>query len=173
MAGLDALLGASVEAVKRSGALENNAFMATVSAVNSDGTVDCSRAGDAFPSVRVLSGYLNPRTGDSVEILRSAGGWVCVGAVMTSSAPRYQAGTANLAVSGTSATLAVNFPNPFASLPVVVASLATGNGTFRYWSARAISASLTGFTAMALTSDAAAPSVTGESAPVAWHAFTS
>ncbi|MFE1763099.1 hypothetical protein ACFW81_02585 [Streptomyces angustmyceticus] len=83
MAGLDSLLGASVDAVKRSGAIENSALMATVAMVNTDGTVDVSRAGDTYPSVRLLTGYLMPTVGDSVEIIKTAGGWVCVGRLQT------------------------------------------------------------------------------------------
>lgn len=80
MAGIDAILGASVDAVKRSGAIEGGALMATVSVVNTDGTVDVTRAGDVYPSVRVLSGYPAPLVGDAIEMLRSVGGWVCLGA---------------------------------------------------------------------------------------------
>lgn len=83
MAGIDSLLSASVDAVKRSGAIENAALMATVSTVNSDGTVDVTRAGDSYPSVRLLTGYLIPTVGDSVEIIKTAGGWVCVGRLQT------------------------------------------------------------------------------------------
>ncbi|WP_353961839.1 H-type lectin domain-containing protein [Streptomyces sp. NBC_01500] len=123
MSGLDALLNASIDAVKKSGALENNAFMATVSVVNSNGTVDVIRAGDTFPSVRVLSGYLNPAVGDSVELLRSAGGWVCVGQIMTGNAPRIQSGTYSQTATTAgvwSSNMTVTFPKPFASIPVVV-----------------------------------------------------
>jgi hypothetical protein len=132
MSGLDKLLNASVDAVKKSGALETNALMATVSVVNTNGTVDVTRAGDTFPSVRVLSGYMVPTVGDSVELLRSAGGWVCVGKLMTSSAPRFQTGSLSL----TSATadswssyVTVTFPTPFASTPVVMVTCQSGGPT--------------------------------------------
>jgi hypothetical protein len=122
MSGLDRLLNASVDAVKKSGVLENNAFMATVSVVNAGGTVDVTRAGDTFPSVRVLSGYMVPSVGDSVELLRSAGGWVCIGKLMTSSAPRIQSSTftqaATTAGSWTT-NMTVTFPKAFANAPVV------------------------------------------------------
>ncbi|MFF1812393.1 H-type lectin domain-containing protein [Streptomyces sp. NPDC058251] len=126
MSGLDRLLNASVDAVKKSGALENNAFMATVSVVNAGGTVDVTRAGDTFPSVRVLSGYQVPAVGDNVELLRSAGGWVCVGKLMTSSLPRIQSGSAQTPGSGGTAgtwtAVTVTFPKAFASTPNVVAT---------------------------------------------------
>ncbi|MGW2591668.1 hypothetical protein ACWCXC_15585 [Streptomyces sp. NPDC001515] len=90
MAGLDALLGASVEAVRRSGALESGAIMAVVSAVRVDGTVDCARADDLYPSVRILSGYQAPAVGDRVELLRTVGGWVCLGALQSATpAPQW------------------------------------------------------------------------------------
>ncbi|AUG87283.1 hypothetical protein HOS59_gp19 [Streptomyces phage Rowa] len=125
MAGLDSLLTASVDAVKKSGALEQNALMATVSVVNSNGTVDCTRAGDTYPSVRVLSSYQAPAVGHSVELLRSAGGWVCIGSLRTTTAPRIQTGTAvtpawSGAVEWTE--VAVTFPKPFGSTPTVVAT---------------------------------------------------
>lgn len=78
MSGLDILLGASVEAVKKSGALEDTALMAAVSAVNADGTVDVTRAGDTYPAVRLLNDYA-PVAGDLVQILKGRGGWVCLG----------------------------------------------------------------------------------------------
>ena len=123
MSGLDALLNASVDAVRKSGMLEANAMMGTVSAVNTDGTVDVDRAGDLYASVRVLSGYMQPAVGDRVELLRSAGGWVCIGKLMQSSAPVIQSGTFTQAGAGGQWTnnMTVNFPKPFATAPVVVA----------------------------------------------------
>ena len=84
MPGLDSILGASVDAVKRSGAIENSALMATVSVVNSGGTVDVTRAGDTFPSCRRAASYTSPAVGDLVLILRAAGGWVCLCKLATS-----------------------------------------------------------------------------------------
>lgn len=146
MSGLDGLLNASVDAVKRSGALESNALMATVSVVNSNGTVDVTRAGDTFPSVRVLSGYMVPTVGDSVELLRSAGGWVCVGKVMTTNAPRIQTGSATTPTSGgttgTWTAVSVTFPKAFASIPTVVAtpvSSVSSGGTELNWSVASVS----------------------------------
>lgn len=172
MAGVDALLNASVNAVKKSGALEGNALMATVSVVNSNGTVDCTRAGDTFPSVRVLSGYQVPTVGDSVELLRSAGGWLCVGKLMTTHAPQIARGTVNVSISAaTSGSTTVTFARPFPVIPTVVGSLATGDGTARYFTARAYGATTTGFSALVLSSDAAQAAITG-SFPVAWIATT-
>jgi hypothetical protein len=173
MAGIDNLLSASVDAVKRSGALENNALMATVSVINSDGTVDCTRTGDTYPSVRLLSSYLTPTVGDSVELLRTAGGWICVGALRTHSAPRMLSGTVSVSfTAATSTSVTVTFTRPFASTPNVVASIASGSGSARWFTARAINATTTGFTLFVLTSDAAAPAVDWVSLPVAWIAAT-
>ncbi|MEU9560347.1 H-type lectin domain-containing protein [Streptomyces fumanus] len=146
MPGLDSLLSASVDAVKKSGALENGALMATVTAVNSDGTVDCSRAEDDYPSVRVLSGYPSPAVGDRVELLRSAGGWVCVGKLMTSNAPRIQRGEATTPASGGTAgtwtEVTVTFPQPFAAKPTVTAtpiSAVSAGSTEINWSVASVS----------------------------------
>lgn len=79
----DIVLGAAVRRVKDSGVLEGQALMATVSTVNGDGTVDVARGDSAFPRVRCLSGYPSPAVGDTVEILRTAGGWVCLGVLVT------------------------------------------------------------------------------------------
>jgi hypothetical protein len=84
MAAVDKLLGAAVQSVKTSGLLESMARMGVVSAVNSDGTIDVSRAGDVFPSVRLLTGYASPTVGDSVQMVKTMGGWVCVGAYQAS-----------------------------------------------------------------------------------------
>jgi hypothetical protein len=72
--------------------------MATVSVVNSGGTVDVTRAGDTIPSVRILASYLIPTVGDMVEIIKTAGGWVCIG-VLATTTPTPQWVTASL-VSG-------------------------------------------------------------------------
>jgi len=171
MAAIDAVLTASVDAVKRSGALENNALMATVTVINSDGTLDCTRAGDTFPKVRILTGYLNPAVGDSVELLRSAGGWCCIGALRTNSGPRILSGTALVSfTSATSNSTAVTFSRAFSSAPNVVVTIASGAGTSRYFTARTTSISTTGFTIFVSTSDAAAAAVTWTDQPVAWIA---
>lgn len=83
MVNVDVLLGAAVDQFRRSGALESLALMALVETVNADGTVDVLRGADTFPSVRILSGYPAPAVGDTVQMLRTAGGWVCVGRVET------------------------------------------------------------------------------------------
>lgn len=130
MAAIDVILNASVDSVKRSGLMESGAMMGTVTAVADDGTVGVERAGDTYPRVRVLSGYERPTVGDRVELLRSAGGWVAVGKVMTHSAPLIQSGTVQTPAwpSGTLAwtETQVTFPVPFASTPNVVAVLHTG-----------------------------------------------
>jgi hypothetical protein len=57
--------------------------MGSVSVVNSNGTVDVTRAGSTYPNVRLLTGYV-PFVGDVVQILKSRGGWVCLGRQETS-----------------------------------------------------------------------------------------
>jgi hypothetical protein len=123
MAAVDKLLGAAVQSVKTSGLLESMARMGVVSAVNSDGTVDVSRSGDAFPSVRLLNEAEPPVVGDTVQMLKTMGGWVCVGKLATSSAPRIQSGTVDQAGNSGAwtANMTVTFPKPFAKVPVVVA----------------------------------------------------
>ncbi|MGW6754534.1 hypothetical protein [Streptomyces sp. NPDC055006] len=131
MAGIDALLGASVNAVKKSGVIEGSALMATVTVVNSDGTITAARGADSYPKVRVLSGYLVPTVGDVVELLRAAGGWVCIGKLMTSSAPRIQSGQVSVAIPTANKwyTAPVVFPKAFASTPIITATPASGIAT--------------------------------------------
>lgn len=87
MTALDTVLAASVSAVKRSGALEAGALMATVSVVNANGTVSVTRNGDTYPSVRLLRGDPTPAVGALVEILKTSGGWVCLGSLVTAQPP--------------------------------------------------------------------------------------
>lgn len=82
MAAIDTIIMASVDGVKKSGVVESGALMATVSVVGADGTVTAIRGSDSYPKVRILSGYPNPAVGDSVEILRTSGGWVCLGSLL-------------------------------------------------------------------------------------------
>ena len=49
-----------------------------VSAIGSDGTITVTVADSTYPAVRLLG--CAPAVGDLVTILRTAGGWVCVGA---------------------------------------------------------------------------------------------
>lgn len=76
---IDRLIDAVLRKVQASGMLEAGALMATVSAVGTDGTVTVTRVGDTYPKVRRLASYTAPAVGDRVEILRTAGGWVCLG----------------------------------------------------------------------------------------------
>ncbi|MBA0054302.1 hypothetical protein E0L36_26655 [Streptomyces sp. AJS327] len=132
---IDVLNDSAVDAVRKSGLAVETARMATVTGLNADGTLDVQAGPDSFPRVRVLSAYLNPDTGDVVEIMNTAGGWVCLGQLMVSTQPRIQRGTASVpAVSGTTANPAlwgqvdVTFPRPFASVPTVVVSAAENIG---------------------------------------------
>lgn len=81
---LDTILNAAVDAVKRSGLLESIARMGTVSALHgSNGTVDVTRPDGTYLGVRVLSSYPSPAVGDRVIVIRTMGGWVCVGKVLS------------------------------------------------------------------------------------------
>ncbi|MGP3940504.1 hypothetical protein [Streptomyces sp. 6N106] len=124
----DVVLDASVAKVADSGIIEGTCRMAVVSVVNSGGTIDVTRGDSTFPKVRILSGYLKPAVGDTVEILATAGGWVCVGRVMASSAPRIQSGTVDIpaGTAGSWLTKTVTFPVAFASTPNISLSLNTG-----------------------------------------------
>lgn len=79
----DRLVNAVLKKVKDSGLLYSGTFMATVSAVGSNGTLTVTRGADTFPDVRLLSGYAHPMVGDTVEIMRTASGWVCLGVLQT------------------------------------------------------------------------------------------
>lgn len=74
----DRLVNAVIKKVKDSGLLWSGVLMGTVSAVNTDGTVTVTRGSDTYPSVRLLASVA-PSVGDSVEIMRTMGGWVCLG----------------------------------------------------------------------------------------------
>lgn len=121
MAAIDKVIQASIDGVKRSGALESGALMGVVSAVDTGGTLTVARGTDVYPAVRILSGYNHPVVGDTVEILRTAGGWVCIGALRSSSAPRIQSGRATTPVpSGGFSDIAVTFSGAFPAAPRIV-----------------------------------------------------
>ena len=79
----DKLVSAVIAKIKNSGLLESGTFMATVTAVNFNGTITVSRGSDTFPDVRLLSGFVSPKVGDRVEIMRTLGGWVCLGMIQS------------------------------------------------------------------------------------------
>lgn len=118
---VDTLLDEAVAAVERSRVIESRARMATVSSVNGDGTVDVDIPDSTIPDVRMLSTFYAPRIGDRVEILRTAGGWVCLGA-LNSGAPVAQRGSATANTSGTNnwVSQTVSFPAEFAAPPAVM-----------------------------------------------------
>lgn len=125
---VDVLVDATVNAVSNAGVVEDNARMAVVEAVHDDGTLDATMDDGIVPSVRILSGYYSPSVGDIVELLRTVGGWVCLGALRTTSHPLIQSGSLTISTtSGTWAWVTVSFPKPFLSVPVM--SL-TVNGNF-------------------------------------------
>lgn len=117
---IDVLNDSAVEAVKKSGLAVETARMATVTTLGSGGTIDVQAGADAFQRVRILSGYLSPKVGDVVEIMNTAGGWVCIGKVMGSSAPRIQSGMVTTPTPGSgggTTNAVVTFPRPFAGTP--------------------------------------------------------
>lgn len=118
---IDVLNDSAVEAVKKSGLAVETARMATVTALGTAGTINVQAGADTFERVRILSGYLSPTVGDVVEIMNTAGGWVCIGKIMGSSAPRIQSGVA-IIPSGTVGWrgVRVNFDKAFATTPRVV-----------------------------------------------------
>jgi hypothetical protein len=84
-----------------------------------------------------------------VELLRAAGGWVCIGKLMTSNAPRIQSGQTLVAIgaSGSWYTAPVVFPKAFASTPIITATAASGIATAgAYLSVTIFGESATGFT---------------------------
>ncbi|MCR8576460.1 hypothetical protein [Streptomyces sp. Isolate_219] len=117
MAAIDRVIGAAVDSVKKSGVLEAGALMATVSVVNSDGTVTVTRGDDTYPKVRLLSGYRDPAAGDTVQILKTTGGWVCVGELRTTNPNTW-----------TTLTLAANW-SPFGGAYGAPSYRVNGDGT--------------------------------------------
>lgn len=149
MAGIDKILASAVDSVRKSGVIESGTLMGTVDAVGSDGTLSVSRGPDTYPRVRLLSGYA-PAAGDLVEILRTAGGWVCIGKLMGSAAPQKQSGFAATSAAGATnswSQVTVTFPVPFDSTPVVVVSPRyAGTTTSQFFVLATIDESPTGFT---------------------------
>lgn len=134
MPAIDKIILSAVEGVKKSGTIEAGTLMGTVTAVASNGTLTVERAPDVYPKVRILSGYIKPTIGDLVEILKTTGGWVCIGSLRTSGAPLIQSGAATVAMnSAVNAWVEepVTFPVPFATTPRVVvtpSSTISGSG---------------------------------------------
>ncbi|WP_369190154.1 H-type lectin domain-containing protein [Streptomyces sp. R08] len=150
MAAVDRLIDASVLAVKNSGLLERVARMAIVSVVNSNGTLDVTRNGDTFASVRMVGVFDVPAVGESVLILRGMAGWYCLGRLRANSLPRIQRGSAvtpgSGGTAGTWTAVNVTFDKPFASTPTVVAtpvSAVSAGTTEINWSTNSITT--TGF----------------------------
>ena len=134
----DRLMNAVIKKVKDSGLLWSGVLMGTVSSVATDGTATITRDSNTYPDVRLLDGYA-PSVGDTVEFMRTLGGWICLGPLRTSSRPLIQRGTAVTPGSGTSVSwtqVAVTFPQPFPSTPTVVAtpvSAASAGSTELNW----------------------------------------
>lgn len=78
MAAIDFVVNAALEGVKKSGLVESGALLATVASVPGGGVVSVNRGADSYPKVRLLSGY-SAVVGDLVLILKTNGGWVCLG----------------------------------------------------------------------------------------------
>ncbi|MBA9050789.1 MULTISPECIES: hypothetical protein [Streptomyces] len=153
MAAVDRLLDAAVLAVKNSGLIESVSRMATVTAVNGDGTIDVQRNGDTFPSVRLLMSHLSPLVGDTVQILKSRGGYVCIGIIASTpplgSVLDIRTGRTRILVPATNTTYsqAVTFPKlrgSNVSIQATVISTVPGSDVLGLTVA---SASTSGFTA--------------------------
>ncbi|MCT2594231.1 hypothetical protein LHJ74_30725 [Streptomyces sp. N2-109] len=79
---VDSLNESAVDAVMKSGLAKRLSRSAVVIAVRSDFTVDVHTGNDEILTERVrVLGY-GVEVGDSVTILRTAGGWVCLGVQM-------------------------------------------------------------------------------------------
>jgi len=155
----DRLVSAVLRKVKQSGLLESGVLKATVSAVNPGGTVTVTRGADTYPKVRLLSGYSTPKVGDAVQIMRTVGGWVCVGKVRTSSGPKIQMDQTSCPSGGGTAwtETVVTFPVPFTAVPKVFLTVASGiNTAGAHISLATNGTSTTGFTARCLRDTAAA-----------------
>ncbi|MFJ9408582.1 H-type lectin domain-containing protein [Streptomyces sp. NPDC101393] len=147
---VDILVDATVDAVAGAGVAEAVARMGTVAVVDAGGTVTVTLAEGDVPKVRLLGRLYAPTVGDMVEVLRTRSGWVCLGPLATSSAPKIQSGTVTTptGTDSTWITATVTFPKAFSSTPRVVMapnSAITTASTTLTWSTS--NASTTGFTA--------------------------
>ncbi|MET9425644.1 hypothetical protein ABZY06_33910 [Streptomyces sp. NPDC006540] len=79
---LDTIIRAVEDRILRSGVTEQSTMTGAVSAVATDGTITVTRDSNTYPKVRILAGYV-PRVGHAVQIHKAAGGWVCLGATVT------------------------------------------------------------------------------------------
>ena len=123
---IDVLVDSAVNAVANAGVPESIARMAVVETVNTNGTINVTVDDGTVPGVRLLSGYYAPRVGDIVEVMRTVGGWVCLGALRTVSSPVMQVGTATTPAPGANGGWTqtnITFPVPFSATPVVVATV--------------------------------------------------
>lgn len=109
----DRLVNAVIRKVQESGVLWSGVQMATVSAVGTDGTITVTRDSDTFPRVRLLGSYA-PLVGDRVEIMRTLGGWVCLGPLQaaTSSVVDMRAGTVTITPSAANTPTFANVTYP-------------------------------------------------------------
>jgi hypothetical protein len=123
---------------------------ATVSAVNSNGTVDLTMNGVSVPGVPRLNGAL-ASVGAVVQVLSYRGSLLVIGT--TSSGPGGAVVKTGSTTAGptaqTSFTVAVNYGVTFPGLPNVHINLNNGAGATANWHARAISITTTGFTLFA------------------------
>lgn len=166
---VDALVDAAVRAVRDAQVAESAARMGTVSAVQAGGTVTVSVADGTIPGVRLLGRLYAPTVGDVVEILRTQGGWVCLGALRTSSAPLIQRGnvTVGTGTDNTWLTANVTFPQAFDTVPTVVA---VNTSAFTGPSATTISYSVSNITASGFVMRSRRSNSSGQPAPYAWIA---
>lgn len=83
MAAIDLIVREAIDGVKKSGALEAGALLATVTGWGPvSGTIAVARGADTYPQVRYLTSYA-PSGGDLVLIFKTTGGWVCLGKLAT------------------------------------------------------------------------------------------
>ncbi|MBC9719514.1 hypothetical protein H9Y04_44150 [Streptomyces sp. TRM66268-LWL] len=69
-----------------------------------------------------------------------------------------------------SATLAVTFPKPYPTAPIVQTEIVSGAGATARWGSRAININSTGFTLFLFITDAANTPATWTNIPVQWIA---
>lgn len=132
MATIDDIIDATIRRVRASGMLTDNVLMGTVSTVGTDGTITVVRPGvsgdDTYPKVRLLDRNPPPAVGDRVEIANTNGGWVSLGRLQTSSAPRVQRGLVTTPIGSTANYVLtyVSFPVAFVGTPTVCATPVSG-----------------------------------------------
>lgn len=124
---VDDITNSVMRRIRASGMLTENLLMGTVTAVGTTGTITVTH-GIAIPDhpeipsistynkVRII-GQSRPTVGDSVQIAKAKGGWVCLGSLAPSNAPRIQSGTIATSSGTGTQTATWIFGRPFAGTP--------------------------------------------------------